>query len=380
MILIIGAGSIGKRHLANLVDLGARELAVVDPREDRRREADERARLTLEQINPARRGDPLRILTFASTEEAYARAGNHFQQVVIATPPPSHPSEIRRALAAGAAVFCEKPLATDEEPWEELARICAEVEQARRVTLVAYNYRFSPQLLQVRRMLQEGAVGRVLSIRGTFSENLREWHPWEGLNFYMSSLAQGGGALLDESHAVDLCRWLFGEITEVMGYNEAVSNLKSEPVFEADDLAEILVRFESGAIGSLHMDLFGRHHQKRLEVIGEEGTLFWHFDNTDIESNGIELWKGRRIRMSPEFTRRLPEQVIPTDWSIRNGMYREEIRYFLESAKAGRHLRSDVPDLRDALRTMAVLRAARRAARSRHAEAVQETLAPQTVR
>lgn len=387
MILIVGAGSIGKRHLGNLVELGEREIAVADPREDRRREAVERARAVLEQVEPSRRGGPLRVATFGSAEEAYASMEKSrspqdagLRQVVIATPPPAHPAEIRRALAAGAAVFCEKPLSTDEEPWEDLVRICAEAEQAGRVTLVAYNYRFNTQLAAVRRMVREGAVGRVLSVRGAFSENLREWHPWEGLNFYMSSLTQGGGALLDESHVVDLCRWIFGEITEVMGYNEAISSLKGEPVFEADDLVEILVRFESGTIGSLHMDLFGKHHQKRLEVIGEEGTLFWHFDNTDIESNGIELWKGRRVRMSPEFTRRIPEQVIPTDWSVRNQMYREEMRYFLESAQARRHLRPDVPDLRDALRTMAVIRAARKAARSRQAEAVEEITAGTPVR
>ena len=362
MIVVVGAGSIGKRHLANLVECGARELAVVDPRPERRQEAIQRAQSALGS-------GPVRVLECSSSEEIYGR-GPAPEAVVIATPPSSHPEEIRRAVRAGAALLCEKPLAKDSESTEELQRLTAEQEASGRVGMIAYNYRFSSQLLMVRKMLLDGEVGRVLTVRGTFSENLREWHPWEGLNFYMSSPEQGGGALLDESHLIDLCRWLFGEIAEVAGYNRAVSNLKEDPVFKADDLVEILVRFESGALGSLHMDLFGKYHQKRLEIIGEEATLFWDYDNTDIESNSIRLWKGRRARISPEFSRRLPEKVLPTDWQVRNRMYLDEIRYFLDSVKAGKHLRPDVPDLRDGLRTLSVLQAARRAERSRKTEAV----------
>jgi len=227
----------------------------------------------------------------------------------------------------------------------------------------------------VRQMIREGAVGRVLSLRGTFSQNLRDWHPWEGLNFFMSSKAQGGGVLLEETHLVDLCRWLVGEITQVMGLNGAWSSLKEEPAFDVDDLAEFIAQFESGAVGSLHMDLYGRYHQKRVEVIGDDATLFWEYDGSDIESNGIQLWKGRRIKMSADFTRRLPERIIPSDWEVRNDMYRREMRYFLDSIQAGRQGREDVPTLRDALQTLAVGRAVRQASRTRRQEAVERVLA-----
>lgn len=344
MILVVGAGSIGKRHLANLVALGIQKIAVADSREDRLQEAEKRLP---------------EFISLRSDREAYDRR-LPLQGVVIATPPRHHPEAIRNALEARCPIFCEKPLACDDEDWESLTELVEQIERKKLFTFVAYNYRFNAQLRQLRKMLSENAVGKILSVRGTFSENLREWHPWEGLNFYMSSRRQGGGALLDESHLIDLCRWLFGEISEVTGYNGTVSSLGEEPGFDVDDLVEIGVRFESGAIGSLHMDLFGKHHQKRLEVIGEEGTLFWNFDNTDIESNGIQIWKGKRLNLTPETTRRVPEQVIPTDGRTRNEMYREEMAYFLESLKAQRPLRDDVPDLRDGWKTLQVVRAARR--------------------
>lgn len=351
MILVVGAGSIGKRHLANLIALGVRELAVADPREDRLQE-------TLDRFRSSPAAGAVKLISARSDREIWDRR-DPIEAVVVATPPRYHPEAIRNALKAGCPILCEKPLACDDESWESLTELVEQVEWAGLLSLVGYNYRFNAQLRTMRQMLMDNAVGRVLSVRGTFSENLREWHPWEGLNFYMSSRQQGGGALLDESHLIDLCRWLFGEISQVSGYNATLSSLREEPGFDADDLAEILVRFESGAIGSLHMDLFGRYHQKRLEVIGEEGTLFWNFDNSDIESNGLQLWKGKRVVLTPETTRRIPEKVIGSDGRTRNQMYLDEMGYFLEAIRANRHLRGDVPDLRDGWKTLSVVRATR---------------------
>ena len=351
MILVIGAGSIGKRHLANLAALGVQDLIVADPREDRLKEAHERLRSS--------GANSVKFVPVRSDREAYDRR-LPIQGIIIATPPRYHPAAIRNAVEAGCPIFCEKPLACDDEEWESLSGLVEHVEKSGLLSMVAYNYRFNAQLKALRQMLKENIAGRVLSVRGTFSENLREWHPWEGLNFYMSSQQQGGGALLDESHLIDLCRWLFGGISEASGISTTLSSLRGEPGFDVDDLVEILVRFESGAIGSLHMELFGKHHKKRLEVIGEEATLFWNFDNTDIESNGIQIWKGRRVTLSPETTRRVPEKVIPSDGRIRNEMYREEMAYFLESIRLNRHLRSDVPDLRDGLTTLDIIRTVRR--------------------
>lgn len=368
MILLIGAGSIGKRHLRNLIVCGQRQFLVVDPREDRRQEALQVAREALAASDkPA---ESLEIITVASSEEAYG-LGRPIRLVVIATPPVSHAQEIRRALHVRAHVFTEKPLATDGESWEALQELIEGVESAGLLGMVGYNYRFCPQLQQIRQMVAEGAVGQIRSVRVTFSQDLRDWHPWEGLNFFAASCAQGGGALLEDSHPVDFCRWIAGEITEVMGFNETISRLQEVPEFDADDVAELLLRFHSGAIGSVHMDFYGKYHQKSLQIIGEEATLGWQFDATDLESNRIELWKGRRIRMGPDHTRRLPEQIIPTDWVARNQMYLDEIRYFLESVTAGRHQREDVATFRDGLKTLAVLRAARRAAQSKRTEPVE---------
>ncbi|HNW94147.1 MAG TPA: Gfo/Idh/MocA family oxidoreductase, partial [bacterium] len=338
-ILLLGAGSIGKRHLMNAVTAGGREFVIVDPRADRRDEAKQRAEETYAGLPAAARRQPLQLWLEKSSVDAYRT--HRCDGVIIAMPPLCHLDEMERAVAQGVHVFCEKPLTKNEDQPERVLKLVRAMQRKRLVNVIAYNYRFCPQLMQFRQLLQDGVVGKMLTVRGTFSENLREWHPWEGLNFYMSSKKLGGGALLDESHLIDLCRWLFGDIREVCGFNGTVSSLGQERVFETDDLVEILARFESGVIASLHMDLFGKYHQKKLEVIGETGTALWIFDNSDLENNRIEIWRGARHVVSANESRRKPEVVYYTDWKVRNHMYVELMRYFFTSVAKRRHIRPD---------------------------------------
>jgi len=368
-ILLLGAGSIGKRHLMNAITAGARDFTIVDPREDRQQEAKGRARNTIAALEKDKQTSL--NLSFAMTsEEAYANYGP-FTAVFIAMPPVAHLQEIEKAIDNEAAIFCEKPLAKDDLDWNKAVELIEIIEKNKIINMVAYNYRFYPQLIQLRELLQKDTVGQIHTIRGTFSECVRDWHPWEGLDFYMSSKELGGGALLDESHLVDICRWLFGDMTQVISLNETISSLKDEEIFETDDVVEMMTRFESGAIGSLHMDLFGQYHQKKIEVIGEEGTLLWFFDNSDLASNHIEFWKGRREKLSDTHAKRLPEAIFEAEILERNYMYLKEIEYFFECVKEGKAICNDVPNIEDSLKTMAVLRAARNSSKSKRFEDVE---------
>lgn len=365
-LLLLGAGSIGKRHLMNAVAVGAREITIVDPREDRQIEARTKTEETLRSLDHGLQ-TPLKLTYARTSREAYKEYGP-FEAVIIAMPPMAHLEEIERAVENGAAIFCEKPLAKEDLDVEKTLQLSDKIKNLNLVNMVAYNYRFNPQLIQLKQLLHEGIVGKILTIRGTFSECVRDWHPWEGLNFYMSSKHLGGGALLDESHLVDICRWQFGEITEVISYNETVSSLKDEEIFDTDDLVEMMVRFKNGTIGSIHMDLYGRYHQKRIEVIGEEGAVIWSFDNSDLESNRIEIWKGKRERITDVQSRRIPEAVYKAPIIERNFMYLEEMKYFFKCIEQKKMIRADVPDIADGLKTMAVLIAARKSTQSRKFE------------
>ena len=254
--VVFGAGSIGKRHIRNFLANGCTNLTVVEPRSERHSEVEE----LVADIN-AVPSSPM--ITFLSDPERLSD-DTEFDIGIICTPPKWHLELIEWCGDRNIPIVCEKPLCKDVDDWSLVGQVVGRVEQGDLFNMVAYNYRFCRGLLRFKEILDSGRIGKVVSFRGSFSENVRDWHPWEGLNFYMSSIDQGGGALLDESHLLDICRWLFGEPTAVCALNGTHSSLRSEEIFETDDLVEVVAEFETSVVGSIHMDLYGKHHNKMI--------------------------------------------------------------------------------------------------------------------
>jgi predicted dehydrogenase len=96
----------------------------------------------------------------------------------------------------------------------------------------------------------------------------------------MASRTLGGGAILDESHWLDLMLWFFGMPQKLFAKVEKISGLE----IETDDNVDMLVFYDSGMRVSLHLDLYARPHEKSIQFIGENGTLIW-------EPNSIKIGK-----------------------------------------------------------------------------------------
>ncbi len=320
-LLVVGCGSIGKRHLGNFQALGVEHLGAVDTREDRRVEVAERFGVTS---------------LYGSVDDALAEGYN---AVLAGVPTRFHSEVAEKAIASGAHVLVEKPLADRADGVEDL------LEKARRnglVVMVGYTYRFWPPLVRAKQAIDEGAIGRVVSAQIRFSEYLPDWHPWEDYrSWFMADAELGGGALLDESHTVDIARWFFGDVRSVFGFTGRVSGLE----ITADDLAEMVLRFESGAVAGVHMDIYGRSHRKEMLIQGEDGNLDWDFYANRVtlyraDSKATDVWE------------------FDTD---RNEMFLAEARHFLECVEG----RATPPvDGADGLETLKVLLAVRRSSQT----------------
>ena len=268
-ILIIGSGSVGKRHARNLAALGCR-ISCVDPRAERRAE--------LAAETP--------VVGSYATEEAAMRAGG-LDGVVVASPTAYHPANTVAALEAKLPVLLEKPVAKSAAE----AKIMLQAEQTAGVpVLLGYTWRWWPPLKRVRELLDGSAVGKLRHVQFHMSAHLADWHPWEPYQeFFMASAAQGGGALLDESHWIDLMVWLFGRPQQLIGRVEKISDLE----IDVDDNVDVLALFENGLRVSLHLDLYGRPHEKFIRFIGEGGTLIWSADPNRIAigREGAQKWE-----------------------------------------------------------------------------------------
>ncbi len=256
--LIVGLGSIGRRHGRVLKAAGIEDIAGVDLREDRRAQA--QAELGLKTLS----GDLKETL-----------AKRRYDAVYVTTPTAFHTPVAIAAAEAGSHILIEKPVASDQTDLDKLAKI---VEAKKVACYVAYCYRFVPSVERVKQIVDSGQLGRIHSARLEISTYLPDWHPWEDYrSFYMAKQNEGGGALLDESHGIDLLRWLFGDIASVFAQVEKISDLE----ISSDDIAVLLMRFKSGMMCEAHFDLLGRKPRVNMELIGSKATLLW--DRIDPE-------------------------------------------------------------------------------------------------
>lgn len=320
-VLVVGCGSVGKRHIRNLIQLKAGEIHAVDSRRDR-----------LEEVKS------LGIETcFTSIQEAL-RDNWKPHAAVIATPPKFHITLALDLLDEGCDILIEKPLSRDLEGVNEL------IEKARRLNrwiMTGYTYRFWNPLIFMKRLLDEGKIGRPLSARISFNEYLPDWHPWEDYRkFYMASKDLGGGALLDSSHTLDIARWFFGEVKALCGTYRQLSNLE----IETDDFVEIFLEFNSGTFCSVRMDLIDRAHQRDMSVAGEDGNLNW-----DFAKNQVNLYDAK--------TKKWECFTFKDD---RNDMFISEMSYFLNCVQGRQKPNYDFDECKRTMELVALCRESQR--------------------
>lgn len=252
-LLVIGAGSAGRRHARNLGGLGA-TIACFDPRADRREEA-------LRELGT--------VEVFDDLDRALAAS---WSGAVIASPPSFHVDQAIQCLERGIPLLLEKPVAPD---LRSALRLREAASRHSIPVLLGYTYRWWPPLLHLRERIRANVVGPLRHARFVMSAHLADWHPWERYqDFFMASRELGGGALLDESHFIDLMHWLFGAPEAVAGYVEHISTLD----ISTDDNVDVIARYPDGLRVTIHLDLFGRPHQRSIAVVGEGGSLECLFD------------------------------------------------------------------------------------------------------
>ncbi len=250
--LVVGYGSIGRRHTRVLRELGVRDIRLVEPVEERRRAAAEEVGVTV---------------SHAAFEEGLAARPD---TVFLCSPTADHVPQAMAALQAGCHVFTEKPLSVSTEGLDELEELA---ERTGLKVMVGQCYRFHNGCLRLKQWLDGGRIGRLLCVRSIFGEYIPEAIP----DYRTRYVSRYSGAY-ELMHAVDLAVWYAGTRPSlVLGLDRKVGDAE----MESPDLVEMIVEFEGGRTASVHMDFFQRARHITVELFGTEGTARLEFGRWD---------------------------------------------------------------------------------------------------
>jgi predicted dehydrogenase len=255
------------------------------------------------------------IALFGSYEELL---GSDVDAVVLTTPHSQHCEEIVAAAKAGKHVFVEKPLGLSLEEAARAVAACAE----RRVTLaVGYNWRFQPALQEIRAMLADRRLGKLLHLEGNFCGPSAYRFAREHWRQDREE-APAGGMTGRGVHVVDAMLYLAGPIDAV-----SAQSLRLAQDFGMDDSTSMLFRFRSGASGYLGT-VVATAETWRLQVFGAKGWI----EVGDVEH--LTTWQMKASFIDPQdLARKNKPQTIrfPTV-----STERAELEHFAESALARR--------------------------------------------
>jgi len=182
--------------------------------------------------------------------------------VSVCTPPVNHKEITEYTLSKGANVFCEKPLAMNSK---EALSMVETAKANKRLLMTGFKFRFRDEVQNAKRLINEGKIGKVVLARNMFGgfAEMKE-------RFFSRKNISGGGVLIDNgSHAIDLFRFLLGEVKNVSArINSAIQKI------EVEDTAKILMEMENGVLVTIDLSWsVSVPSEYYLEIYGSEGTI-----------------------------------------------------------------------------------------------------------
>lgn len=290
--LIVSLGSIGKRHLTNLKAISPNfSVAIWHLTAHTKPETC----IDIEHLHTIE--DVIRFKPDAA---------------IIASPSSSHLIVAKNLVRLGIPIFIEKPMSISTDGINSLIK---EADEKKIPLMIGYNLRFMPSLIETKRLINDGIIGKVIAARAEVGQYLPDWRP---TNDYRTSVtaqsALGGGALLELSHELDYLYWFFGLPRSIFCHGGRFSQLE----IDVEDSVDILMTFENPSIQvSSHMDLLQRSPVRTCKFIGSEGTLIWNGidDCIDLYTTDTSQW-----HRHSHFKK-----------NDRNMMYIEELCHFIEA-------------------------------------------------
>ena len=311
-ILLIGPGSIGRRHLQNIVQAGYSQVSVVS-----------RSGLPVPGFHS--------LIVFSTIGQALE--ASFYDAAVICTPTAFHSQAIIELLQAKIPnIYIEKPVSHILEGAEGIIGLARQSESR---IVVGLDLHFDPGMQKVKQLLAENAIGKIVSVNAQVGQYLPDWRPYEDYTKGMSAKKEaGGGVMLDLIHEFDYLLWLFGSVNSLACQYEHSGALQ----IGTEDVCEVLLRFKDKTIGTIHLDYLQQKLVRNCMITGYEGSLFWNLAESKVH------WINKEKK----------EELFSYAGNNRNDRFVEIMKSFLENKEDGR-----LTDLKDGYESLRLVLAAK---------------------
>tara|TARA_Y100001936_G_C15998417_1_gene626444 strand:- start:38 stop:1027 length:990 start_codon:yes stop_codon:yes gene_type:complete len=320
-ILIVGFGSIGKRHLKNILNHTSYEIIVLTKRKDNAGINNKRVEF-FNNLEDCLSQKP--SVGFITNETAY-----HVETAI-------------KLAKAGLDLFLEKPLSNSLKGIKTLQKI---VKQKKLITQMGYNLRFHNCIKKTRKLLQDEKIGKIISIQAENGSYFPDWHPYENYRTsYAGKKTLGGGIILTQIHDIDYLYWFFNYPKFIFSTSGKFSNLD----ISAEDYCASIIKFPNNITVELHLDFFQGPEFRSFKIKGTNGVLSWN-----SLDNKIKFYNNRK-----------------KEWCIiyksknyqRNKMYVDELKHFLNCVK---NRTKTINTLNDGIKTMNIALAMKKSSKQK---------------
>lgn len=225
---------------------------------------------------------------YGSREEILS--DSHIDAVLITSTNDSHAEDCIAAAKAGKAIFCDKPIATSIQ---DGIRIVEAVKKYQVPFMTTFPVRFNDAVIRTKKMIDEGALGKICSISATnhgcmYEPGVPEW--------VLDPQKNGGGCIIDHTvHVADIIRWFTGEEFETV--NVRAKHALHENI-STEDIAVMHGEMSGGTIFQIDASWSRRKENPMwgdvtIRVVGEKGTAFLDLYN----NQRVEVYLGNKVEL-----------------------------------------------------------------------------------
>ena len=288
-VLIVGYGSIGKRHISNLSKLPNLQIFVCT-----NRKYDSFLKKTKCKI-------------FASLDDSIKQKPDI---AFITNTTNLHVKTAIKLVTANIPIFVEKPLSNSTK---DVKLLLNTIKRRKLVTMMGCVLRFHPAIKKIKEIISENKIGKIISVHVENGSYLPDWHTNEDYKEnYASRSDLGGGVVLTNIHELDYLYWFFGNVDEVFSITGKFSDLE----IDVEDLSSILLRFKNNIVAEAHLDYFQKPSIRSCKIVGICGTVYW-----DSSKNSVQLYDVKKKKWI--------NHLKLKNYDV-NDMYVDEIKHFLK--------------------------------------------------